>query len=180
MRGFCQIKLVMMLVFLSLSQSWAVSVWALIHIPYTSVGPKTNYRTEKAGDVLTLAIPVFTSLATVLYEDSVSGLEDLTGTLIVTFATTFALKRVVGKTRPNGACCSSFPSGHSSSSFATAAFVHARYQNIWSVPMYLMAAYVGYSRVYAYKHYPEDVAAGAALGVVNAFLATELYKYLKI
>ena len=63
----------------------------------------------------------------------------------------------------------SFPSGHTATSFACAsvlAFLVPR-----AAPLaYLLAAAIGYSRLYVGVHWPTDVIAGAALGTVTALL----------
>jgi undecaprenyl-diphosphatase len=55
----------------------------------------------------------------------------------------------------------SFPSSHSSSSFAAA---RAYGSVLPSGPLYGAAAAMALSRLYLGVHYPSDVAAGAALG----------------
>jgi membrane-associated phospholipid phosphatase len=55
---------------------------------------------------------------------------------------------------------SSFPSGHSASAFAFVTGA-ARAQPMPSVPLLVLAALVGYSRVHTGVHYPADVLAGA-------------------
>jgi membrane-associated phospholipid phosphatase len=57
----------------------------------------------------------------------------------------------------------SFPSSHSTSSFAAA---RAYGRLLPSGPLYLAAAAMAFSRLYLGVHYPSDVAAGAALGTV--------------
>jgi undecaprenyl-diphosphatase len=68
---------------------------------------------------------------------------------------------------------SSFPSGHSASAFAFATGV-AKAQPMLSVPLLVVAALVGYSRVHTGVHYPADVLAGAFIGIS----AAELTDYL--
>ena len=68
---------------------------------------------------------------------------------------------------------SSFPSGHSASAFAFATGA-AKAQPMLSVPLLVLAALVGYSRVHTGVHYPADVLAGAFIGIG----AAELTDYL--
>jgi membrane-associated phospholipid phosphatase len=66
----------------------------------------------------------------------------------------------------------SFPSGHGSLAFATAASLSIQYRKWYvTVPAYLWASSVGYSRVYLGVHYASDVVAGAAVGIGSAYLA---------
>jgi undecaprenyl-diphosphatase len=73
---------------------------------------------------------------------------------------------------------SSFPSGHSSSSFACA-FVLSRFAPRLTVPLFVLAALIGYSRIYVGVHYPLDVAAGAIFGVVVATALLRLLEALR-
>jgi membrane-associated phospholipid phosphatase len=57
----------------------------------------------------------------------------------------------------------SFPSSHSSSSFAAA---RAYGTLLPSGPLYLAASAMAFSRLYLGVHYPSDIAAGVALGSV--------------
>jgi diacylglycerol diphosphate phosphatase/phosphatidate phosphatase len=83
----------------------------------------------------------------------------------------------------------SFPSGHTSSSFAGlmfAAFFLAgqmslfdgegrAYRLVVSVIPFLLAVFVGISRVMDYRHHWQDVLAGAILGTVIAYLCYRMY-----
>jgi undecaprenyl-diphosphatase len=50
-----------------------------------------------------------------------------------------------------------------------ATVVAARYRKL-AIPAYLGATVIGLSRIYLGRHYPSDVAAGAALGVASGIL----------
>jgi undecaprenyl-diphosphatase len=63
----------------------------------------------------------------------------------------------------------SFPSGHTATSFACATVLSA-FAPRWRVPFFVLATLIGLSRVYNAMHYPTDVLAGAALGVLTALL----------
>ena len=58
----------------------------------------------------------------------------------------------------------SFPSGHSSTSFACAA-VLAWLTPLPKIPLFTIAALIAFSRVYNGVHYPLDVIGGALLGL---------------
>src|SRR5439155_16066121 len=57
----------------------------------------------------------------------------------------------------------SFPSGHATTSFACATVLAFLLPRL-SVPLFVLAAAVAWSRVYVGVHFPLDVIAGAALG----------------
>lgn len=71
---------------------------------------------------------------------------------------------------------SSFPSGHTASSFAAATVIGLKYYKRskgkqWLIyPLLIFAVVVGFSRIYVGVHYPYDVIFGAMLGVVCALL----------
>lgn len=71
----------------------------------------------------------------------------------------------------------SFPSGHTSLAFATATTLSLQYHEWYvTVPAYLWAGSVGYSRMYLGKHYPTDVLGGAAIGMGGAYVSQWLNK----
>lgn len=60
----------------------------------------------------------------------------------------------------------SFPSGHTSAAFATATMIQRRWGWKRGLPAYLIAAYVGTSRLQNLHHF-SDVTFGAALGIAS-------------
>jgi 4-amino-4-deoxy-L-arabinose transferase-like glycosyltransferase/membrane-associated phospholipid phosphatase len=65
----------------------------------------------------------------------------------------------------------SFPSGHTTVSFALAWAISRRYPRL-SVPLYAVAALIGASRVYLGSHYPSDIAGGVLTGLAAGWLVT--------
>ena len=63
----------------------------------------------------------------------------------------------------------SFPSGHTSASFAAATAIYAINKK-WGIAAYIFAAVMGFSRLYLGVHFPTDVLAGAVVGTVAAKL----------
>jgi len=79
---------------------------------------------------------------------------------------TQGLKYAVRRDRPNGGT-HSFPSGHTSATFATAAVIEHDYGVAAALPVYALGGLVGWSRVRSNHHWLSDVAFGAALGIVS-------------
>ena len=51
-------------------------------------------------------------------------------------------------------------------------FINNRYGSKVGIPAIFLASFVGYSRVYAEKHYWEDVLAGALISVISSIFYT--------
>jgi len=119
------------------------------------------------GHGLTVSV-VFVVLL-VLYGEERTGLQGLMGALGAGMATD-VLKVVIGRHRPDGSS-HSFPSGHSACAFA-AAFVLARRWPRLRYVFYLGATGVAAARVLWLRHFPSDVLAGAAVGMVFGLAGT--------
>lgn len=71
----------------------------------------------------------------------------------------------------------SFPSGHTASAFA-AAIALLWHNRKLGIPITIFSALMGFSRIYVEVHYCTDVIAGVVSGVICAFVAVVIVKYL--
>lgn len=126
---------------------------------------------QTAADVGQVGL-VALALGKSLYEGDGQGLRQLAWTEATTLGATEALKYGFPEERPNGRNDQSFPSGHTSMSFAAAGYVQRRYGWEWGVPATVAATLVGISRVQSRDHHWYDVVAGAALGEGMAWIFT--------
>lgn len=78
------------------------------------------------------------------------------------------LKYTIREPRPDNGKRNSFPSGHTATAFTGAELVRAEYGWAYGVPAYIIAAGVGFMRIYNDRHWFNDVLAGAAVGIISA------------
>lgn len=129
---------------------------------------------ETAGDIIAVTIPAI-AYGSTFYMDDPEGRQQFYKSFATNAVTTLALKKAIDKERPDHSDNDSFPSGHTSVAFQGASFIHKRYGLEYSIPAYIGATFVGYSRVDADKHDTSDVLAGAALGVASSMFLTKSY-----
>lgn len=88
---------------------------------------------------------------------------DLLRAEIINNFVTLSMKLAINRTRPDGDPYS-YPSGHTSTAFTAAGVINYHFGPGYGIPAYLLATYVGLSRLQENKHYLSDVMVGAALG----------------
>lgn len=71
---------------------------------------------------------------------------------------------------------SSFPSGHTSASFATAVIMFKGLPRYAGIPALVLAFLIGFSRLYVGAHFPTDVLAGAVIGTTVALAVWWYFK----
>lgn len=127
---------------------------------------------EESGDVLRVAVP-FAAWALTFHPDDPQGRRDFYESFAANVLATYALKQVVHKERVDGSDDDAFPSGHASTAFQGAAFLHRRYgiKRAWWA--YALATYTGWTRIDADEHHAVDVLGGAAIGIASSFLLTQ-------
>ncbi len=144
-----------------------------------------RFLTQQPEDVIKsheLAGDIFQGVTNVIALSIIGHYRDKQGfiqyleTIGTTFSTTYLLKYTTRRQRPNGGDYLSFPSGHTSMTFAPAQFVNNRYGFLPAMVIYGLAAFTGISRIEARKHYVTDVLGGAAIGIGFAYLFTTKFE----
>lgn len=130
---------------------------------------------ESTGDVLLFTLPA-TALGGSLMAKDYKGTWQFTKGFLFNQGVTLVLKEALNKPRPFNNGDNAFPSGHTSTTFQSAAFVQKRYGWKYGIPAYLLAGFTGYSRINAQKHDGWDVLAGAVVGIGSAYLFTTPYQ----
>tara|TARA_R110002073_G_scaffold128999_1_gene275006 strand:- start:59268 stop:59804 length:537 start_codon:yes stop_codon:yes gene_type:complete len=134
---------------------------------------------RKSGDILQIILPASAALSTFIWNDDSKPTWQFVKAFSVSFATTQAFKRIINKSRPDGGV-HAFPSGHTSASFTGAAFLERRFGWKIGIPAYILASYVGWSRIYSKKHDGWDVFAGAIVGIGSSYLFAKPYQEKKL
>jgi len=149
------------------------------------------------GELLDAVMPVITSagdggiiwiLAALIFTASkkyrIEGISILAALLINLLISNVILKQLVARVRPCDINTAvelliarpsdySFPSGHTSSSFAAAAVIFCGDRRIGIFAL-VAAAVLAFSRLYLYVHYPSDIIAGMIIGAAVGIAARGL------
>ncbi|MDJ0916988.1 MAG: phosphatase PAP2 family protein [Woeseiaceae bacterium] len=128
----------------------------------------------EAGDWVQILLPVGGYLGAWAQGDK-EGAIQLTKALGAAGVSAHFFKQVAERGRPDATDSRSFPSGHTTAAFAGSEFIRTRYGNAWGIPATLAAAFVGYTRIRANKHFRDDVLAGASNGLMWNWYFTSPY-----
>jgi len=134
---------------------------------------------ERAADVLRLALPA-TAWGMTQWQADQEGEMQFYQSFASTVVTTYGLKSLIHKQRPDHSDNDAFPSGHTSMAFQGAAFLHRRYGWQYGIPAYALAGYVGWSRVDQHQHDSRDVLVGALIGWGSSFYFATPYHGLQV
>lgn len=114
------------------------------------------------------------------------GIKLILSLLLTGFMGEIVIKRLVGRIRPSKLIepekllikkpiTYSFPSGHTSSSFAAALTISLNYSLTFAVLAFALAGAIAFSRLYLRVHYPSDILAGGALGIICSLIVKVFY-----
>lgn len=73
----------------------------------------------------------------------------------------------------------SFPSGHTSVSFSGALVLYRMMPKKVGIPAIILAAMIGFSRLYVGVHYPTDVLGGIVVGIIASTASYYLIQFVK-
>ena len=113
-------------------------------------------RTRKAGFILLLSIGITALINNFVLKNIIDRVRP--------FIADESIKTIIAK--PAGA---SFPSGHSSASFAAAAILIKYFKKNGLFGL-AAAIFISFSRIYFCVHYPSDIIAGAVEGIIIALI----------
>lgn len=103
-------------------------------------------------------------------------------TTLVSGAAVSGIKKWASVARPDGSASNSFPSGHTTTAFAAAEFLHQEYKSsspLLSFAGYAAATATGLLRMYNQRHFLSDVVAGAGIGMLSTKLVYLVYPAIK-
>ncbi len=153
--------------------------------------PTSNFWKNISGSAgpISVGIPAGMFLVSIINHDKKLQKQsiEVMGSLAIATVTTQLLKRIVNRPRPYESNTGiypdvyesgkSFPSGHTTTAFSTAASLTLVTKKWYvAVPAFAWATSVGYSRMYLGEHYPSDVLMGAAIGTASAFASQWIMK----
>lgn len=150
----------------------------LISQPSAPLELKSKQTIQEIGDYAQHA-PALASLIVIIAKKDKKGFWQFAKSYGTTLGLTYALKYAIDKPRPNGATDGhAFPSGHTSVAFSGASFLQRRYGWEYGIPAYLVAGFVGYSRIEGSgkRHDGWDVLGGIIVGVGSTYLFTTPYQ----
>lgn len=139
---------------------------------------RTETTLEQVGDVAQF-VPAAVSIVAIFIHGDKKGGWQFAKSFGTNLAATYLIKYAINKKRPDGATDGhAFPSGHTSVAFQGASFLQKRYGWKYGIPAYVVAGFVGYSRVEGLndRHDWYDVISGAVVGIGSSYLFTTPYQ----
>lgn len=155
-----------------------------------SLDPSMRFLSNTTTEIC-IGLPVAMTAYSFLKKDSLNFRKSavICATVVTSAAVTYLLKHAINRDRPFvrypsidqaiSVSSASFPSGHTSNSFALATSLSLAYPKWYVIaPSYLWASSVVYSRLHLGVHYPSDILGGVIIGVGSAYLNHKLNKLL--
>jgi len=171
------------------SQNTDINLLRSVNSNNSSSWDNANKIFSESMTPVSIAVPACVFLAGITNHDSIAKRNSyiMAASFVVSGIVTTGLKYSGNRPRPfvtypfiikkSDAGSPSFPSGHTSSAFATATSLSLAYPKWYVIaPTFFWACSVGYSRMELGVHYPSDVLAGAIIGAGSSWLMWKINK----
>jgi membrane-associated phospholipid phosphatase len=191
MKRFCLFLFIIFIAENSFSQNLDIRILDAINSPRDLPSDNFFRFISDSHGYIVAAIPLSTGITAIIKDDVKMKRKalEMSEAIVFDIAVAQALKYTINRERPfakypfivskTGATDPSFPSGHTSASFAAATTLSLNYPEWYViVPAFAWAGTVGYSRMHLGVHYPSDVLGGAAIGSASALLSHWVNKKL--
>lgn len=173
------------------AQNWDINTLRDINLNRNqSLDPTFKFISNSATPI-SIATPILIYSAGLIHKDANLKKQGIFigETFLVSAFIATAMKQTIRRERPfttypeldkqSDGGSYSFPSGHTSTAFATATSLSIAFPKWYVIaPSFVWASTVGYSRMDLGVHYPSDVLAGAIVGSGSAYLTYKLNKWL--
>jgi membrane-associated phospholipid phosphatase len=155
------------------SPRWRLTAVAAIVVAFA---PTSSYAAHEktwatASDIGAAGLAAVALGLPAIHSDK-QGAFQAAGSIAAATLVTTGLKEAFPERRPDGSDRKSFPSGHTSLSFAAAASLYQRDGATIGIPAFAVASFVGVARVKADKHFYYDCLVGAGIGTLAGVLIT--------
>jgi membrane-associated phospholipid phosphatase len=174
------------------SQNLDTRILNALNSPYSQTSDRALKFLSNTTKAVVVSVPVSIGIIGLIRKDTdmVWNAVGLCATAVVSYGLTQTMKYAINRTRPYDKYPfifnklvednPSFPSGHTSSSFALATSLSLEYPKWYIIaPSYIWASSVAYSRLQLGMHYPSDVIAGALVGAGCAYICYKGNLWLK-
>jgi membrane-associated phospholipid phosphatase len=175
------------------AQNFEVKMLHSIHVDSSIFKNKMSKGLSFSAAPIAIATPATLILTGFINKDDAMKREGYRAgaTFVLSSALTVGLKYSINRKRPfakhpdlfhqkSHVGPYSFPSGHTSTAFATATSLTLATKKWYvAVPAYAWASGVAYSRMYLGVHYPSDILGGMVIGIGSGFLVWKVDQWLQ-
>jgi membrane-associated phospholipid phosphatase len=173
------------------AQNIDIRILRSVYSPHDLQSDKFMKFVSNSNNGMIIGIPITVGIVGLIKHDDkwVNSACQIVVANAINLGATFSLKYAINRDRPFltyhdirnkvNEASPSFPSGHTSSAFATATSLSLAFPKWYVVvPSYIWAGTVGYSRMQLGVHYPGDVLGGMITGAGSAFITYKLNKWI--
>lgn len=173
------------------SQNIDIRLLRSVYSPHDLRSDKFMKFVSDSNNGMVLGVPITVGIVGLIKHDDkwINSACQIAVANAISLGATYTLKHTINRDRPFltypdirnkvNEDSPSFPSGHTSSAFATATSLSLAFPKWYViVPSYIWAGTVGYSRMQLGVHYPGDVLGGIITGAGSAYLTYKLNQWI--